>query len=142
METDINDFNGKMKVLKSENNQLFYEYIRFLGSMKEKASKIEGNDNKRSELDLLVKNFQKNKILNNQDKLAAKVLAMSIEPILPDEIKDNDSLKYRFFLNHYWDNIDVTDNRIVHTPVYHKKLDFSLKMILKSLILFVNMQLS
>ena len=59
METDINDFNGKMKVLKSENNQLFYEYIRFLGSMKEKAFKIEGNDNKRSELDLLVKNFQK-----------------------------------------------------------------------------------
>lgn len=127
METDINDFNGKMKVLKSENNQLFYEYIRFLGSMKERASKIEGNDNKRSELDLLVKDFQKNKILNNQDKLAAKVLAMSIEPIIPDEIKDNDSLKYRFFLDHYWDNIDVTDNRIVHTPVYHKKLDFFFK---------------
>ena len=36
METDINDFNGKMKVIKSENNKIFYDYIKFLGSMKEK----------------------------------------------------------------------------------------------------------
>ena len=44
METDINDFNGKMKVLKSENNKIFYDYIRFLGSMKEKASNLKQDD--------------------------------------------------------------------------------------------------
>ena len=40
METDINDFNGKMKVIKSENNKIFYDYIKFLGSMKEKMMSI------------------------------------------------------------------------------------------------------
>ena len=36
----------------------------------------------------------------------------------------------RYFLAHYWDNIDVTDKRIVHTPVYHNKLNhFFKKMI-------------
>jgi len=126
METDINDFNGKMKVIKSENNKVFYDYIMFLGSMKSKAMSLQGekNDKKRSDLDLEVKNYQKNKIINNKNLLATKVLAMSIDPDIPEEIKENDSLKYRYYLDHYWDNIDVTDNRIVHTPVYHKKLDF------------------
>ncbi len=128
METDINDFNGKMKVLKSENNKIFYDYIRFLGSMKEKASNLKQDDvNEREELDLMVKNFQNDHIFKNLDFLAAKVLAMSIDPTIPKEIQKNDSLRYRFYLDHYWDNIDVTDNRIVHTPVYHKKLDFFFK---------------
>ena len=86
METDINDFNGKMKVIKSENNKVFYEYIMFLGSMKSKAMSLQGekNDKKRSDLDLEVKNYQKNKIINNKNLLATKVLAMSIDPDIPE----------------------------------------------------------
>ena len=41
---------------------------------------------------------------------------MSIEPIIPDEIKDNDSLNIDFF-NHYWDNIDVTEKNCTYTRV-------------------------
>ena len=52
---------------------------------------------------------------------------MSIDPEIPESIINNDSLRYRYYLDHYWDHIDVTDNRIVHTPVYHKKLDFFLR---------------
>ena len=128
LETDILDFNGKMKIKKSKNNKLFYEYISFLGSMKERAKTLQGDDSKdkREALDLEVKQYQKNNILN-KELLAAKVLAMSVDPEIPEEIKDNDSLRYRFYLDHYWDNIDVTDSRIVHTPVYHKKLDFFFK---------------
>ena len=76
METDINDFNGKMKVIKSENNKVFYDYIMFLGSMKNKAMSLQGenNEKKRNALDLEVKNYQKNNILNNKKLLAAKVL--------------------------------------------------------------------
>ena len=128
LETDILDFNGKMKIKKSENNKLFYEYISFLGSMKERSKTLQGDDSKtkREALDLEVKQYQKNNILN-KELLAAKVLAMSVDPEIPEEIKENDSLRYRFYLDHYWDNIDVTDSRIVHTPVYHKKLDFFFK---------------
>ena len=57
METDINDFNGKMKVIKSENNKIFYDYIKFLGSMKEKMMSIkpEQQSEKKKELDILEK---------------------------------------------------------------------------------------
>ncbi len=129
METDINDFNGKMKVLKSENNKIFFDYIRFLGSMKEKMMSIspEKQTEKREELDILVKKYQKENILANKSLLGAKVLAMSIDPVIPKNIINNDSLRYRYYLDHYWDHIDVTDKRIVHTPVYHKKLDFFFK---------------
>jgi hypothetical protein len=68
METDINDFNGKMKVIKSENNKVFYDYIMFLRSMKNKAMSLQGenNEKKRNTLDLEVKNYQKNNIINNK----------------------------------------------------------------------------
>ena len=77
METDINDFNGKMKVVKSENNKVFYDYIMFLGSMKSKAMSLQGeiNDKKRCALDLEVKNYQRDNITNNKNLLAAKILA-------------------------------------------------------------------
>ena len=110
METDINDFNGKMKVIKSENNKIFFNYIRFLGSMKEKMMSIssEKQQEKREELDVLVKNYQKENILANNNLLGAKVLAMSIDPEIPESINENDSLRYRYYLDHYWDHIDVT----------------------------------
>ena len=47
METDINDFNGKMKIVKSENNKVFYDYIMFLGSMKNKAMSLQAKTTKK-----------------------------------------------------------------------------------------------
>lgn len=132
METDLNDFSGKMKVKKSENNKIFYGYIQFLGAKKKEAMQLQGEENKSkmAALDKEVKAYQQQNIFENSNLLGAKVLAMSIDPKIPDEYSKNDTLKYRFFLNHYWDHIDVKDNRIVHSPVYHKKLDhFFKKMI-------------
>ena len=75
METALDDFNGKMKVIKSENNKLFYDYIRFLGSMKQKASALNpDNELQRQELDSLVKSYQKNNILN-KELLSAKAVS-------------------------------------------------------------------
>ena len=100
-----------MKIKKSENNKLFYQYISFLGSMKERSKTLQGDNSKtkREALDLEVKQYQKNNILN-KELLAAKVLAMSVDPEIPEEIKDNDPLFGDvYYLEHYWDNIDVTD---------------------------------
>ena len=132
METDINDFAGKMNVKKSENNKVFYDYIRFLGDKKKEAGMLQGakNKDKMAALDKEVKTYQKEQIFDQNHLFGAKVLAMSIDPIIPQEFQSNDTLKYRYFLAHYWDNIDVTDKRIVHTPVYHNKLNhFFKKMI-------------
>ncbi|MBM76842.1 MAG: hypothetical protein CL846_00015 [Crocinitomicaceae bacterium] len=132
MSTKMSDFIGNMKVIKSENNKIFYEYITFLNDKKKTAQEYQASKQteKLAALDKEVKAFQQKIVLQNKDKLGAKILAMSIDPILPENIKNNDTLKYRYFVDHYWDNIDVTDKRIVHSPVYHNKLShFFKKMI-------------
>ena len=87
---------------------------------KKEAGMLQGakNKDKMAALDKEVKTYQKSKYLTKTTFFGAKVLAMSIDPKIPQEFQSNDTLKYRYFLAHYWDNIDVTDKRIVHTPVY------------------------
>ena len=46
METDLNDFAGKMNVKKSENNKVFYNYINYLGTKKKEAAMLQGAKNK------------------------------------------------------------------------------------------------
>ena len=55
---------------------------------------------------------------------------MSIDPVIPDEIIENDTLKYKFYLNHFWDNIDLGEARFVHSPVYHNKQNYFIKKLL------------
>tara|TARA_B100001287_G_scaffold86601_1_gene72467 strand:- start:809 stop:2368 length:1560 start_codon:yes stop_codon:yes gene_type:complete len=129
METNINDLSGKMVVKKSENNKLFYNYIKFLGTKKLEASSFKGDKDKMKQIDIEVKEYQRNKLFNNLDLFAAKVLAMSVDRPLPEDVRGNDTLRYHFILKHYWENIDVTDNRIIHSPVYHKKLENFFRMI-------------
>ncbi|MEC8603487.1 MAG: thioredoxin-like domain-containing protein, partial [Bacteroidota bacterium] len=77
-----------------------------------------------------VKAYQRKIVSENKDKLIGKILNMSIDPVIPDEIIENDTLKYKFYLNHFWDNIDLGDARIVHSPVYHNKLNYFFKKLL------------
>tara|TARA_Y100001933_G_C18968505_1_gene551418 strand:+ start:179 stop:1645 length:1467 start_codon:yes stop_codon:yes gene_type:complete len=129
METKLDDFIGSMKVIKSENNKIFYGYINYLNQKKNEAKSFMENKEKMAALDKEVKDYQKNNILDKTEFFGAKVLAMSIDIKLPEKFINNDTLKYNYIIRHFWDNIDLKDNRIVHTPVFHNKLDQFFKMI-------------
>ena len=132
METSINSFIPNMKVKKSLENKLFYSYIQFINTKKNEAERFkkEGAKEKLANLDKEVKAFQKKIVVENKDMLISKILNMSIDPVIPDEISGNDTLKYKFYIEHFWDNIDLSDERIVHSPVYHNKLNYFFKKLL------------
>ncbi len=60
---------------------------------------------------------------------------MTIDPKLPEHPRDEDgnitdsNFVYNYYVNHYWDNVNLKDYRTVNTPVFHNKLDryFSMK---------------
>ena len=132
METSINSFIPSMKVKKSDENKLFYDYIQFINNKKKQAEafKAAGNNDDLGKLDKEVKEYQKKLVTKNSTKLTAKILNMSIDPVIPDAFQKNDTLKYRFYLEHFWDNIDLNDERIVHSPVFHNKLNYFFKKLL------------
>lgn len=136
MKTDTSDLAGNMEVLESENNKIMYEYMKYLSSKKEQRetliAELEKNKEKPkasdkikeqySELNSEVIDYQKSIMEKNPNKFAAYEIFMSIDPEVPEELREEREKGYYWFKNHYFDNIDLTDDRIVRTPIYHTKL--------------------
>ncbi len=136
MSTDTSDLTGNMKVVKSNNNKIMYDYVKYLGGKKsereilvksleenegkpEKTAKIKEDYNK---LNDEVIAYQKDLYTNNQAQFAAKEIFMSVDPVVPEELREDREAGYYWFKRHYFDHIDLKDERIVRTPVYHTKL--------------------
>jgi thiol-disulfide isomerase/thioredoxin len=45
------------------------------------------------------------------------------EHMLPDGKTKDSSFAYNYYKNHYWDAFDLSDDRLIHTPVFDAKLE-------------------
>jgi len=146
LETDTGDFVKNMKVIESDENKIFFNYLKFIEQkqrekdllQKEKAivasdkEKAEEYDKKLKILDEDVKKNMNDIINNNPDKFFPKVLKMMEEP-KPREKDKNESdtvysrYLYSFYQEHFFDNVDFNDKRILRTPVFEPKIDVFLE---------------
>jgi len=131
-----------LKVKDSKENQLFFNYILFLNDkQKERAQYLEiqkkstpGSDSAlgaANQISLVNEEVQRyiNGIINsNSGSLISAFLKAMQEPeipsspILPNGRPDS-TFPYRYFKNHFWDNIDLSDDRLVRTPFLHGKVE-------------------
>ncbi len=55
----------------------------------------------------------------------SKLLKSVIDVEIPESIQaDTTGKKYEYFRKHYWDNIDLTDDGMLRTPVFKGKLEY------------------
>ncbi|MGQ1889711.1 redoxin domain-containing protein [Thermophagus sp. OGC60D27] len=142
---DTSNFITSMEVIGSEQTKAFNRYQRFIFERQEKAQKLqerlkaagsESNDREkiREELDILneeVKNHWNELIKKHPGSLLALFLK-GIQEVeipefdLPEGVKNTDSIRrvktYQYYRTHYFDNIDLTDERILRTPFFGKKV--------------------
>jgi peroxiredoxin len=160
IKTDTADLVANVEVLKSENNKLMYKYLNYISERRKEREKIleelEGleEDSKRKEalqddyrkLNERVMAYQRKIGEDNPGLFAADEILMSVEPEVPEEFRDDKLEGYTYFKNHYWDFIDLKDDRIVRTPVFHNKLNTYLNKTLiqnpDSLILYLDQFIS
>ena len=148
LETDTIDYIGKMSVKKSKENELFFDYLKFLSAQQRSSipmrNKLQAKETsekekaaitqKLNDIGVSINDFRSNIIAKNNDLFISVFFRTMNESITPpfDEIK-NDSLKrlmkYEHYKNHYFDNIDFSDDRINNTPLYHNKLEKFFKSI-------------
>ncbi|HPD64141.1 MAG TPA: redoxin domain-containing protein [Bacteroidia bacterium] len=142
LETDTGDFIKQMKVIESEENKIFFNYLLYIEQkqqekqniLKEKAifadnkQKSDEYDKKVSQVDEDVKNYMKSLIEKYPDKFFPKVLKMMNDPV-PREKLNNEAdstyseYLYNFYQQHYFDNVDFSDEKILRTPIYESKID-------------------
>jgi peroxiredoxin len=74
--------------------------------------------------------YQNEVVNSNIGKLVSKVVKMSMDVKVPEAPKNADgspvdsNFAYHYFRDHFFDNFDLTDDRLVNTPIFHSKLDY------------------
>lgn len=141
--SDINDLTGNMKVNKSINNQVFYQYIFFMTEHKKKmneltkqyeAAPVDSPERERIREESKTLNdevyaYQQKLVKEHEGKFIAVLIKMSMDIQLPEPPKDENGVitdsnyVYNYYIAHYWDGVDFKDARLVNTPIFHNKLE-------------------
>lgn len=138
METTIQNPEANMIVKVSEENKAFYAYLKFVTGVQKRMTDL--NNQKAEEganvkkIDAQIKEEQekaekfKAEYLKKNEKLfAAKVLSTSDEINVPEFKKEDgskdDQKRFRYYHDHYFDNVDLKDDRLLRTPVLNQKIE-------------------
>lgn len=144
LETTGPDFVNNMKIKKSVENTVFVDYIKFINTERQKANDLvskrdalkktdEGYKALSAEIDSISKKviaYQNKIVTDNTGKLVSKVVKMSMDVKVPEAPKNADgspvdsNFAYHYFRDHFFDNFDLADDRLVNTPIFHSKLDY------------------
>lgn len=93
----------------------------------DKKEDVEKYEKYMKDLNEEMEQYIKNLIVEHPDYLFSKIqnAYQSVDipdaPTNPDGTTDS-TFQLRYFLTHYWDNIDLGDNRLIFTPVLEPKL--------------------
>lgn len=140
IESDYNTVRESVAIKKSEENKIFYNYIAFLNKQtllknplleKKKDTENEAEIKQINQdivaIDNDVINYQKELITKHPNTYVAKLVKMSLEPSpveeIPAGVTDTAMFRYMYYRTHYFDNIDLKDDALARTPIYHQRLD-------------------
>ena len=141
LETTKENAAEKMQVKDSKDNETWYGYLRYLSEkipmqkkLHEQKAKLVKGDAKmgkvEKELDDLNKEVKKyhNDLINKSPKsLPAALIRPRLEIDLPEfegDEKEQQMKRYYFYKKHYFDNIDLGDDRLLRSPFLFKRVDY------------------
>jgi len=134
LETDTTDYLKNLKFTGSDENTLFIEYQAFLQNQTKKLGDLktlkdaETNEAKKAELTKQIDNLS-TEFYAYYDKIQAaypnyfftKFLKATKQIEVPSTITDQ-TQQYYYYRFHYFDNFDLSDIRLLHTPLYEEKV--------------------
>ncbi len=141
LQTSIENPVKDMNVIQSEENKLFIKYLNFLSEARIRAenlrSQLENSSStdsvaitqKLSAIDVEVQNYISGFIEQHKGTFAAKTVKANQQieiPNPPENLSTTDEkrqFQYEYYYEHYWDNTDLTDDRIILSPWFEQRID-------------------
>ena len=138
---DMNDMIGSLTVKKSKFNTAFFDYVNFMTDQKKIGAQLGVEQKTASEerkaeiieeskaINAKVLAYQKKMVNDHNGHFLADLINLSLDVELPEAPKDedgnviDDSYVYQYFINHYWDNVNLNNDAVIRTPLFHKKLE-------------------
>ncbi|MEQ8909672.1 MAG: DUF5106 domain-containing protein [Vicingaceae bacterium] len=142
--TDTSNYIQNMRVKGSAENELFFEYLKFLNGRQMQARMIsnqlktaEGEQKEalieqREALDKEVTEYIEKLHQDHEGTLTSNFVKGLNFPEVPPAPKNEDgtvdsTFEFRYFKKHFFDNVDFTDGRLVRTSIFHDKIDYYLE---------------
>ncbi|PWK29442.1 peroxiredoxin [Arcicella aurantiaca] len=140
-ETDTTNLITKMKVTGSKENELFFKFQQDMASkfdemkvleMERKMNNSMLAAGKIKRLQAEVTQFQKDWLKTTEGTFVNKLIKASQEPEIPPlgkpMLTKADTTAYyqyqfNYYKKHFWDNVDLTDDRLIRTPFLQKKIE-------------------
>ena len=140
---DTMDFDNTVKYKGSVENTVFTEYQRSLKDANRRLNDLsklreanKGNKEKIKEIDLDLKKireemggYHKKAIAEHPNMFFTKFLKATRRVEVPKEITDKKE-QYYYFRNHYFDPFDISDPRLLRTPIYKGTIDMFLDKVI------------
>jgi len=152
IKTDTEDLFNTLKFEGSEENTKFLEYSHYLSENGKLMQRLQEEiktekdavkkKNKQAEVEKINKAVRQHMVdVYNQMKgtFMASFIGLTMSPevpefVIPEHIANKDSMKwvmgFYYNKNHYWDYVNLSDERILRTPVFKNKIDSYFKRIL------------
>ncbi len=138
LQTDTLNFVSNMKVEGSEENEVFYKDLVYLADQRAKVNEIQeelktvekDSDRykelveSRNQVNTEVMTYREELMNSKPDHLYPKMLRTMKEPTVPPAPDGADSLyAFHYYRAHFFDNVDLNDQRLLRTPILHQKID-------------------
>ncbi|PWH86123.1 thioredoxin-like domain-containing protein [Brumimicrobium oceani] len=145
IETKSPNYIEHMVIKKSKENMIFLDYMKYMKAKRDEASALQEKLSKlgdaeaeeKAKLTTGIKKvgeevlaYQNKVVEENPKTLVSKIIKMSTDIQVPEAPKDAEgevidkNFTYKYFRDHYFDNIDLNDDRLVNTPVLQNKLEY------------------
>lgn len=139
-ETDTLDLIQSMKIKGSTDNEQFYEYLKWIAAKGKqlesirKELEVATNESEKQKLrdkqvalDKEVKAYKTNYMQANPQRLLSKIFNATNEPEIPEAPvlangRKDSTFTYRYYKAHFFDNIDMKDDRLLRSPIMGNKL--------------------
>ncbi len=140
IETDTSDFVHSIKIKGSEDNEVFYDFQKYMVSISKQAEKLQekikdaANDKEKNDLRKQLGKIGDDRIDRIKETMqqypnhfisvflkATLDIEVPEAPILENGKKDS-AWQYFYYRDHYFDNFNISDPRLLRTPLYEDKI--------------------
>jgi thiol-disulfide isomerase/thioredoxin len=140
---DAADMVHSTEVLKSENNKIFFEYVEKMIAYSERVNELNdqyanaaGNENQLSKITQEIQNetllwnkYKRNLAETSEPLFVSQLIWLTVNVEYPDSLKDADGnfsdqkLIHQYYVDHFWDGVNLKEPGLIQTPVFSSKLD-------------------
>lgn len=131
--TDTINWVLNTKVVGNKDSELFYDFQRFMMNQDEEVKKLriqnpKDIDKKLQAIQDVRKKYYDKYMKDNESTFSVKLMKTAADPEIPTAPLlangKRDSLwLFHYYKNHFWDNFDFSDERLMRTPFLHQKLE-------------------